>query len=161
MAKIKEAANLEKARAPTIHCTPAAIYTKIKDKPLALHDFIQGPRFGNTTPVSGATFVYTIKDSTNRPTPVAYNSFGRLLPKQALLELYKVAKWEMHLGGDDLINTFGVMDNGTEGLYHPSVSTPHSILESIIRDHPTFYVQPLPNNESNSNRRDPTLRDWI
>ena len=62
--------------------------------------------------------------------------------------------------GGDLVNTFGVMGNGTEGLYYPSVGTPHAFLESIIRDHPSFFVQPLPNNDSTSHKRDPTLRDW-
>ena len=159
LANIKEKIDLEKSRAPTVHHAPTSIDTQVKDKPSALHDFIKGPRFG-TNPISGATFEYTIKSSPNRSVPVAYSSFGRLLPKKALLELYGVAKWGLDLGGDDVVNTFEVMGNGTEGLYYPSVSTPHSHLETILRAHPSFYLQPLPNNDSNSHKRDPTLRDW-
>ena len=155
LTKIKKKIALEKSRAPAIHHAPTSIDTQVKDKPSALHDFIKGPRFG-TTPISGASFEYTIKSSPNRPVPVAYNSFGRLLPKKALLELYGVAKWGLHIGGDDMVNTYGVMDNGTEGLYNPSVSTPHSHLQTVLRAHPTFYLQPLPNNDSNSHKHDPT-----
>ena len=68
-----------------------------------------------------------------------------MLPKKALEELHHQAPWTIHLGGDDLVNTFNVMDSPKGGMYYPAISTPHLFLESILRTHPTFYIQPLPN----------------
>ena len=136
-----------KARSPPPWATlPECVDVTIRDKPSALHNYVKGFRRQGAPIVKGATYEYLISEVAHRPSPVAYNIYGRSLPQKALKSLYSHYPWGVHLRGDDLINTFNIMDPEMGGLYYPSLRTPHIWLEIILRDHPQFYVQPIPNN---------------
>ena len=126
----------------------------------ALHDFGQGMRKPSAPSVVGATYDYLVREVANRVSPVAYNVYNRLLPQTALQKLFSHHSWGVHIGGDDLINTFDILDPNMGGLYYPACGTPHQWLESIINKHPRFYIQPILNNDPLSAKNDPTICDW-
>ena len=70
------------------------------------------------------TYEYLIRETAHRTSPVAYNFHGRLLPQKALKSLYSHHPWGLHIGGDDLNNTFNILDPEMGGLYYPACSTP-------------------------------------
>ena len=73
---------------------------------------------------------------------MAYNQYGRLLLKMALEVLQNEAPWSLHLGGDDLLNTFNIQENA--GFYSPTIAKPHDMMIKLLKEHPTFFLQPLP-----------------
>ena len=107
----------------------------------------------------GQTYRYGLAKCNRTDAPIAYNQYARLLPKRALEVLYSEATWSLHLGGDDLLNTFSVL--GKSGFFTPSISKPHTILTKILKDNPTFFLQPLPfDSPLNIYPESATLHEW-
>ena len=87
------------------------------------------------------------------------NQYARLLPKTVLDVPHQEAPWSLHLGGDDLLNTFRVQ--GNVGFYSPSIPKPHTMMTKLLKDNPTFFLQPLPfDAPPNMFPESATLHEW-
>ena len=98
--------------------SPEFVDVSIRDKTSALHDFVKGLRKPSAPSVKGATYEYLVSEVAHCKSPVAYNIYGRSLPQKASKSLYSHRPWGIHIGGDDLINTFNVLDPSMVGDYH-------------------------------------------
>ena len=114
----------------------------MRDKTSAPHDFVKGLRRPSAPPVEGTTYEYLVSEVAHRKPPAAYNIYGRSLPKKALKSLHSHHPWGLHIGGDDLINTFNVLDPTMGGLYYPAISTPIYGWKASSPNTPNFIPNP-------------------
>ena len=110
-------------------------------------------------PLSGQTYRYALAKGHHTDAHLAYNQYGRLLPKLALDILRDQEPWCLHLGGDDLLNTFAVQEHA--GFYIPLISKPHNTLVKHLQEQSSFFLQPVPfDAPPNLHAESATLHEW-
>uniref|UniRef100_A0A7S1NTW7 Fe2OG dioxygenase domain-containing protein n=1 Tax=Eutreptiella gymnastica TaxID=73025 RepID=A0A7S1NTW7_9EUGL len=97
-------------------------------------------------PIQTFTYLYSSSEHHDKPGKLLVNSYTKLLPTQAQEVLWNIEPWNLHVGGDELLNAFKVPemrgDNLSSYHYAPYMARPHENLVALFKEHHSFFLQP-------------------
>ena len=132
-------------------------------RPSLLTTFMLGPKSPDAPNPQDHTYSYATQTDFDTGEAASYDVWGRQLPPSALQILWDQRDWELHIGGDDLLHTFvpSLVPAPTNPRVAPYLSKPHERLESLLKEHKTFFLFPTNySNPLNTYDNSPTVHQW-